>query len=163
MQESRIINGGVSVDDRGSVRFINDFDPLKLGVRRFYQIENHKRDFIRSFHSHLIEGKYAYVIKGTVLVCIAPVIEADSTILSKEIKLHNGKNYMIDDSKKQLFVLSSVLPKVLYIPPGYTNGFKSLEENTIIQFFSTSTLEESKGDDIRFSWNAIDVWEEDYR
>ena len=27
-----------------------------------------------------------------------------------------------------VFVLSSQSPKVLYIPPGYANGFKTLEE-----------------------------------
>ena len=41
------------------------------------------------------------------------------------------------------FVLSSKTPKVLWIPPGNYNGFKSLEENTSILFFSTTTLHES--------------------
>jgi dTDP-4-dehydrorhamnose 3,5-epimerase len=61
------------------------------------------------------------------------------------------------------FVLSSQSPSVLYIPPGYANGFKNLEDETIIMFFSTSTLEESKGDDIRFEWDKWNIWEDDYR
>ena len=47
------------------------------------------------------------------------------------------------------FVLSSKSPKILWIPPGNYNGFKSLEENTSILFFSTSTLDESLDDDIK--------------
>jgi dTDP-4-dehydrorhamnose 3,5-epimerase len=61
------------------------------------------------------------------------------------------------------FVLSSQTPKVLWIPPGYFNGFKSLEENTKIIFFSTSTLEESLGDDIREDHDKWNIWNEDYR
>jgi len=51
----------------------------------------------------------------------------------------------------------------LCVPPGYANGFKTLEDNTIIMFYSTSTLEESKGDDYRFDWDKWDIWQEDYR
>ena len=57
-------------------------------------------------------------------------------------------NKNIDTTKVFKTVLSSNNPKVLFIPSGYANGFKSLEADTIVQFFSTSTLEESTGDDI---------------
>jgi hypothetical protein len=39
----------------------------------------------------------------------------------------------------------------------------SLRENTKIIFYSTSTLEESMGDDIRFKYDQWNIWEEDYR
>ena len=39
MKEVNLINGGVAVDDRGSVRFVNDFD--FEGVKRFYQVQNY--------------------------------------------------------------------------------------------------------------------------
>jgi len=39
----------------------------------------------------------------------------------------------------------------------------NLENNTIVMFFSTSTLEESKGDDIRFPYDEWNIWQEDYR
>ena len=69
----------------------------------------------------------------------------------------------IDQSKIFKTILSSNNPKVLFIPAGYANGFKSLEEGTIVQFFSTSTLDESLGDDTRFDYNLVDIWNEDYR
>ena len=44
--EPEIIKGGVAVDDRGCVRFVNDFD--FKDVKRFYQISNHEKGFIRA-------------------------------------------------------------------------------------------------------------------
>ena len=139
MSLTKLINGGVSVDDRGSVRFVNDFN--FDGVKRFYQVENHSKGFIRAWHGHKKEGKYVYVVNGSALI---GVVNMDSEEINK-------------------FVLSSQTPKVLWIPPGHYNGFKSLEENTKILFFSTSTIEESLGDDIRESHNKWTIWEEDYR
>jgi dTDP-4-dehydrorhamnose 3,5-epimerase len=131
--------GAVYADDRGFLRFVNDFD--FSNVKRFYQVENHKKGFIRAWHGHEKEGKYVYVPKGTALV---GAVDMKSETVNK-------------------FVLSSQSPSVLYIPPGYANGFKNLEDETIIMFFSTSTLEESKGDDIRFEWDKWNIWEDDYR
>jgi dTDP-4-dehydrorhamnose 3,5-epimerase len=137
--ETKIINGGLSVDDRGSVRFVNDFD--FNGVKRFYQVENHSRGFIRAWHGHRKEGKYVYVTSGSALIGVVNMI-------TNEISR---------------FVLSDKSPKILWIPPGNFNGFKSLEENTKIIFFSTSSLEESMGDDIRESHDKWNIWLDDYR
>ena len=139
MSLTKLINGGVSVDDRGSVRFVNDFN--FDGVKRFYQVENHSKGFIRAWHGHKKEGKYVYVVNGSALI---GVVNMDSEEINK-------------------FVLSSQTPKVLWIPPGHYNGFKSLEENTKILFFSTSTIEESLDDDIRKPHNKWNIWEEEYR
>lgn len=137
--ETRIINGGLSIDDRGSVTFVNDFD--FLNVKRFYVVENHRSGFIRAWHGHEREGKYVFVVNGTALI---------------------GAVKMDDDSAKK-FILSDRNPKVLYIPPGYANGFKTLEENTKIIFYSTSTLQDSLSDDIRFPYDKWNIWQEDYR
>ena len=137
--KEKIISGGLAVDDRGSVRFINEFD--FKGVKRFYHVENHKRGFIRAWHGHVKEGKYVYVVDGSALI---GVVNMKTNEVSK-------------------YVLSNKSPKILWIPPGYFNGFKSLEENTKIMFFSTSSLEESIGDDIRKDFDEWDIWSDDYR
>ena len=49
-------------------------------------------------------------------------------------------------------------PSVLFIPAGYANGFMSLTEDTKILFFSTSSLEDSVGDDIRSDAHHWDPW-----
>ncbi len=139
MNEIKIFNGGLSVDDRGSVGFVNDFD--FSNVKRFYHVNNHNKGYIRAWHGHKKEGKYVYVSSGTALI---GVVDMETEEIKK-------------------FILTSKQPKVLYIPPNNFNGFKSLEENTSIIFFSTSTLEESHGDDIRMSYDKWNIWLDDYR
>ena len=134
-----LMNGGLAVDDRGMVRFVNDFS--FTDVKRFYQVSNHKRDYIRAWHGHNHEQKYVYVSKGTALV--------------------GAVNMQTEEVFK--FVLSDKKPSILKIPNGFANGFKTLEEDTQILFFSTSTLQESLGDDIRFAYDRWNIWEEDYR
>ena len=94
------IPGGVYADDRGFLRFVNDFD--FSNVKRFYQVENHKKGFIRAWHGHHKEAKYVYVAKGTALV--------------------GAVNMETEEVNK--FTISSQSPSILYIPPGYANGFK---------------------------------------
>lgn len=139
MKDPRIILGGIAVDDRGSVSFVNDFN--FSDIKRFYMVENHRVGFIRAWHGHKKEGKYVFVAKGAALI---GAVEMNSS-----------------DPKK--FILSDKSPRILFIPPGYANGFKTLEEGTRIIFYSTSTLEESLGDDIRFSFDHWDIWKEDFR
>lgn len=149
-----LIDGGKFVDDRGPLSFVNGF--AFEGVRRLYQVENHRAGFIRAWHGHKIEGKYVYVPKGVAIVCAALMSRV------KLVKDKPAQGYTFDIHR---VVLSSDTPKVYWIPPGYYNGFMNLTENTIVQFFSTTTMEESKGDDYRLDWDSIrtDVWEVDYR
>ena len=133
------INGGLFADDRGYLRFVNDFD--FSGVKRFYQVENHAKNYIRAWHGHKKEGKYVYVSRGSALI--------------GAVNMENEKVFKT--------TLTSQSPSILFIPPGYANGFKTLEEGTILMFFSTSTLEESADDDIRFDYDKWNIWEENYR
>ena len=137
--KEKLIDGGIAVDDRGSVRFVNDFN--FKNVKRFYHIENHSKGFIRAWHGHKKEGKYVYVVDGSALIGLV--------------------NMKTEEITK--YVLSNKSPKILWIPPGYYNGFKSLEDKTKIMFFSTTTLNESLGDDIRKDFDKWDIWSEDYR
>ena len=129
-----LINGGVAVDDRGQLSFVNDFD--FTDVKRFYMVENHEQGFIRAWHGHKKEGKYVYVPSGAILI---------GTV-------------NLETEEVERFVLSSSKPQVLYIPPGYANGFMNLQDNTKVIFFSTSTLKESMGDDIRFEYDKWNIW-----
>jgi dTDP-4-dehydrorhamnose 3,5-epimerase len=131
--------GGVSVDDRGSLKFVNDFD--FEGVKRFYQVENHERGFIRAWHGHKKEGKYVYVAKGSAWIGIVDMATFET----------------------EKYVLSDKTPKVLYIPPGKYNGAQTLEEGTIIQYFSTATVDESRGDDIRQPYDKFPIFNKEYR
>jgi dTDP-4-dehydrorhamnose 3,5-epimerase len=96
------------------------------------------------------EGKYIYVVKGSAIVAV--------------VRIDNVEN----PSKKetvQRFVLSEKKPSILFVPPEHANGFRPLEKDTKIIFFSTNTLAESKRDDYRYpaDYWGIEVWEVENR
>ena len=140
-----IINGDLSVDDRGELMFVNKFN-MDL-VKRFYVISNHKPGFIRAWHAHKIESKYVFIVNGTALISTVQIDNWD-----------NPSNDLTVDK----FVLTAKKPSILYIPSGYANGFKTLSTETKIIFFSTSTLKDSIDDDYRYDaykWNPWEITE----
>jgi dTDP-4-dehydrorhamnose 3,5-epimerase len=138
MMDLKVIEGGIGVDDRGTVTFANAFN--FPDVKRFYMVSNFNTATIRAFHGHEKEGKYVFVTKGSIILC---AVKMDDKVKPNKTNPMNR------------YVLSSRKPAIVFIPPGYANGFRSLEEDSQIIFFSTSTLEESKGDDYRF---PADYW-----
>jgi dTDP-4-dehydrorhamnose 3,5-epimerase len=143
-KEPQLIKGGASADERGVVSFVNDFD--FKDVKRFYIIENASLDVVRAFHGHLKEEKYIFLPSGRALVAAVKIDDIQNPSKDKEV---------------QRFFLSAEKPAVLYIPGGYANGIKCLEQGTRVIIFSTATLEESKNDDYRFPYDywGKDVWE----
>lgn len=139
--EPRLLRGGVSVDDRGSVRFVNEFD--FAGVKRFYAVHNHATGFVRAWHAHRREAKYATVLSGAAVVGAVRIDDWASPSRSAHVHRH---------------VLSAAAPSVLYIPPGHANGFMSLTDDTILVFFATASLDESAQDDVRFPFDYWDIW-----
>ena len=123
-----IINGGLSVDLRGRVSFVNDFSFEK--IKRFYVVENRFMSEVRAWHGHKVEEKYVYVVAG------------EACIMLKDM----------ETGEKEEVVLSEDMPQILHNPAGKYNGSYSLKENTKIIYFSTATLEESKEDDYRKDW-----------
>lgn len=142
MDEVKLLQGGLSVDDRGEVGFVNDFH--FEGVKRFYTLGNHRQGFVRAWHAHRREGKYMTVVSGAAVV--AAVRIDDWSNPSKE-------------SPVARFVLSAARPAVLWIPPGHANGFMSLTGDTKLLVFSTATLDESVGDDVRYDARYWDPWQ----
>ncbi len=136
-----LLRGGLAVDDRGEVGFVNDFD---FGdVKRFYTVSNHEAGFVRAWHGHRNEAKYVLAVAGAALVCCVEIDDWDDPSPGLE---------------PQRFVLSERSPAVLRVPAGYVNGFMTLTPGAKLMFFSTSTLEESLGDDIRFPARYWDPW-----
>ena len=133
-----IVQGHIHRDQRGSVRFVNDFS--FEGVKRFYVIDHPDMDVIRAWQGHKTETKHFFVAKGVFLF-----------------------NWITIDNWKQpsggLEIQSKTLTdrkcEILIIPPGHVNGFKALEPDSTLVVFSDKTLQESKEDDFRF---PIDYW-----
>jgi len=148
MKRPKIIDGGLAIDNRGEVRFVNDFD--FKDVKRFYQVENFSKNTIRAFHGHLKEEKFIYLTSGSVLIAL--------------VKLNRVKNPN-KSAKVYRFVLSSKKPQVLYVPGKYANGFKVLENGTKLIIFSTSSLKQSLRDDFRYPYDywGKDIWKVENR
>ena len=66
-----LLRGGLAVDDRGAVGFVNDFD--FAGVKRFYTVQNHAAGFVRAWHGHRREAKYVTVVQGAMLIACVEV------------------------------------------------------------------------------------------
>jgi dTDP-4-dehydrorhamnose 3,5-epimerase len=137
----RLLEGALAVDDRGSVSFVNGFD--FAGVKRFYAITNHRQGFVRAWHAHRREAKYVTAAAGSAIVAAVAIDDWERPSRSAEV---------------HRFVLSAERPSVLYIPPGHANGFMSLTADAKLLFFSTSTIEESRNDDVRFDARYWDAW-----
>jgi dTDP-4-dehydrorhamnose 3,5-epimerase-like enzyme len=142
-----IIKGDISIDDRGSVSYVNDFD--FKNVKRFYIVENHQVGFIRAWHAHKLEAKYVQVVSGSAMIA-GVKIDGNWENPSKNLEISK-------------FVLSEKKPSILFIPAGYANGFKTLTPQTKIIFYSTSKLDDSLNDDYRFKFDYWNPWNFEYR
>lgn len=141
-----LLRGALAVDDRGEVGFVNEFG---FGdVKRFYTVSNHAAGFVRAWHGHRREAKYVLAVSGAALVCCVEIDDWESP--SRELVV-------------QRFVLSERSPAVLHVPAGFVNGFMTLTPDAKLMFFSTSTLDESLGDDIRFPARYWDPWQVEER
>ena len=137
----KFIEGGISIDDRGEVHFVNDFNFSK--VKRFYMVTFHKAGIIRAWHAHKLEEKYVFVVKGAAIV--GAVAIDNFTHPSQKAYVHRH-------------ILSAKRPVIFYIPKGYGNGFCPLTADTQLIFFATRTLEQSKNDDYRYNPRYWDIW-----
>jgi len=147
----KMLQGGAFSDARGLLKFVNDFN--FQGVKRFYQASNRDLHFVRAWQGHQKEGKYVYVATGSALV---GAVKLDAPIAKSNDASGETRRDSVELPAK--FILSAKNPSVLWIPPGYANGWMNLEHATNIFFFSTATLEESKADDFRFPPTEWNIW-----
>jgi len=144
MQEPLLFPVTVHTDERGSLSYANDF--TFPNVKRFYHIFMPKKNTIRAFHGHMREEKFAYILKGSIKIILAPLSNKNNP--SKNVALKH-------------FLLDSKEPAILYIPAGYANGIMSVKDDSEIIFYSTLLVEDSLQDDYRFDpyyWGK-DTWE----
>jgi dTDP-4-dehydrorhamnose 3,5-epimerase-like enzyme len=75
-----------------------------------------------------------------------------------EIKLVEIDNWAnpANNIEPEVYILEEENPKVLYIPKGYLNGFKSLEKNSKLMVFSDFKLGINPNDAVRFE---SDKWQ----
>ncbi len=146
LNQTHYISGARSVDDRGSVSYVNDFDPSHF--KRFYTIHNHSVGFIRAWHGHMNERKAIYVASGSAMI---GAVQLSSTKMpSRDVQVTRT-------------VLSEHNPGILLIPKGFANGIMTLTPNAVVIVFSDSSVEESRNDDYRYPYDYWDIWQIEQR
>ncbi len=139
----RLISGGMHTDSRGSLKFVNDFNPGNF--KRFYVIKQSPVHGARAWQGHRTETKGFYCINGTFAVRL--------------VKIDNWEN--IPDQPDILsFTLSALKSEILIIPGGYANGFKALAEDSQLMVFSAYSLAEAADDEKRYDAKHWINWEE---
>jgi dTDP-4-dehydrorhamnose 3,5-epimerase-like enzyme len=126
-----LIKGDLHKDNRGIVRFVNDFD--MQNVVRMYCIEP-QLGIIRAWQGHKKETKWFFAVKGSFVV---KVVNMKTNLLNK-------------------FILTDLESNIIEIPGGNYNGFEALEEGSVLMVYSDFTTIQSKEDDFRLSLDELD-------
>ncbi|UJH67016.1 sugar epimerase [Allomuricauda sp. SCSIO 65647] len=138
-----LIKGNEFTDDRGALRFFNDFNMGQ--VVRFYEIAPVNTKIIRAWQAHRYEKKWFHCLAGSFVINLVKVDNFD------------GPSSALIPHK---LILKSDEPNVLAISNGYATGIKAIEEGSRLQVFSDFSLEASKDDDHRFPLN---MWEAEWQ
>ena len=137
----KLINSADHIDTRGRLIFFNELNLEK--VKRLYMIEHPDTEIVRAWQGHKKEEKWFLVTEG----CFKVVI----------VQPDDWENPS-SDLQVQEFTLQAKNNEVLHIPGNYANGFKALERGSKLMVFSDFSLEESAGDNFRFSSELWYAW-----
>ncbi|HEY0272319.1 MAG TPA: hypothetical protein VGC22_03990 [Chitinophaga sp.] len=144
MEGVTLIKGNTHTDARGQLAFVNDF--TFPGVQRFYQVTHPDTTVVRAWQGHQVEHKYFYVVRGAFV--IAWVQPDDWSSPSRLLPAFYER-------------LTAGEPAVLSIPPGFANGIKAVEEDSVLMVYSNLNLEQSSADRWQFDaglwldWNNL--------
>lgn len=130
-----LIQGNQYTDERGLLRFVNEFS--MSAVQRMYCIEPNI-DLIRAWQGHQYETKWFFVSRGRFQVQLVSIQNKDARFL---------------------FDLTAEDNQVLEIPPGYYNGFKACSADSQLMVFSDKSLKDSIEDDLRKTVSEL-TWQQ---
>jgi len=132
-EKPSIIKGGSFTDQRGIMRFVNDF--RFNDIKRFYFIKHPDTEVVRAWQGHQFEKKYFYPISGSFIVAWVKIDD-----------FNNPSRDLIPE----YHILSASASEIVTVPVGYANGLKALEPDSEILIFSDMNLEDSLNEKIRF-------------
>lgn len=132
-----VIQGGEASDQRGSIRFVNDFDMTE--VKRFYIIENGDSNIIRGWRGHKMEKRWFYVLSGQFKLSL--------------VKIDNWANPN-QNLPVETMLISAIDQQVVVVPEGYATAFQAVESSSKLMVFANYGIENAKNDDY--------LWPQDY-
>ncbi|WP_185213166.1 WxcM-like domain-containing protein [Sphingobacterium mizutaii] len=135
--EINFIEGGESIDARGSIKYVNSFDMTK--IKRFYIISNADTEMIRGWRGHKIEERWFYVISGEFELDIVKIDDWDLCDRNLDVNRYQLK---AEDNR------------IVHLPCGYATAFRALKKDSKLLVYSNFGLDHAKNDDY--------VWPIDY-
>lgn len=136
-----LITGGKHIDERGCIKFINDFD--MSAVKRLYFTEHFTTDVIRAWQAHIVEKRWFLCVEGEFLIKLVKIDDFENP--SENLRVFK-------------YYLESKTPQILYIPEGYANGFQAKKENSKLMIFADYALGVNPDDQIRYDKNKWSSW-----
>ena len=133
-----ILKGGIHADNRGNLRYNNDFD--LSSIKRIYCIENKSTSIVRAWLGHKIERRWFSAVSGKFKIQLIAIDNWEKPSVSL---------------KPVTFVLNADTLDVLHIPAGYVSSIKALEENSKLLVMADYLLGEIK-DEYRFDATYFD-------
>ena len=131
--EVKLISGGVHVDERGVLSFVNDFD--FKGVDRFYTISAHQPGEVRGWIGHRRDHKWFVPLVGSMVIGVVAPDDWENPS---------------EDLPVQRFTLSQYKPALLNVPPGHATASMMLTQDALLGVFSAGKIEDAASDDWRF-------------
>ncbi|CAM3820681.1 WxcM-like domain-containing protein [Sphingobacterium prati] len=144
MSELGVFQGGIAKDERGQIRFVNDFD-MSL-VKRFYIIKNADTELIRGWRAHRIEQRWFYVLSGSFNVDLVKIDNWESP--DQSLPVENVK-------------LNAVDMKVLHVPVGYGTAFRALEADSELLVYADYPVTHAPLDDYTWKFDYFTMIEKD--
>lgn len=132
----KYINGGIAKDERGEIRFVNDFE--MTDIKRFYIIKNADTELVRGWRGHRLGQRWFYVLSGSYSIDVVKIDDWDHT--SRDLNVENH-------------VLSASNSGLLYLPKGYATAIRALEAGSELLTYADQSLAESISDDYTYSLN----------
>lgn len=128
--------GELYIDDRGKL-FHNNITNL-TEVKRFYLIENIKKEFLRGWKGHVVEKRWFICVKGAVNIWVI-----NNSDLTK--KLNKAMKYTLTEQNLD----------VLYVPENNATLLKQVTDGARIMVFSDYLLNTSNDEQLRWPNNQI--------
>lgn len=135
MGELSFIQGGIAKDERGQIRFVNEFD-MSL-IKRFYIIQNADKALIRGWRAHRVEQRWFYVLSGSFNVSLVKIEDWENP--DPSLPVAN-------------VILNADDMKVLHVPSGYGTAFRALESNSELLVYADYPLSHAPLDD--YTWKS---------
>lgn len=133
-----IINGDNHKDNRGILKYNNDFDLST--IKRMYTIENANIDIKRGWQGHKIEQRWFTVISGKFEIMVLKIDDWECPVVN---------------IKPTIFEITTENLDVLHVPSGYITCIQATIENSKLVIMSDYILGEIS-DEFKFDLNYFD-------